>query len=377
MSWLAALPLLLALVYAVWQGYNLYFWRCAVAQTFPASDARFSIAVLVPFRNEATHLPTLVQDLLAQDYPPDRYEIILLDDHSTDESAGVAGARAVEGNLRLLRLQDHPAYATTIAHKKAALQLGVDHTTAALIVTTDADCRWPAGTLTALNRVAQAGHDVVLGPVGIAPVCDVCSAFQALDVLGYQLFTAASVAAGTPALANGAHLAFRRTAFAGVGGYAGVDHLPSGDDVLLLHKFVAAGMRVACSTAPTTMVTTKPEAGWEAMLRQRIRWAGKAGNYGSAALNLAQGLAFLTSLGILIGLVWGVFDSQFFTLALLAWLVKGVADGMLLRAVCRHYDREGLMRWYGVAQLIYPLYLVGVGTAALLGVRVRWKGRVA
>ena len=375
MSGLAALPLLLAVVYAVWQGYNLYFWHRASAQRFPAADAQFSTAVLVPFRNEATHLPTLVQDLLAQDYPADRYEIILLDDHSTDGSAGAAGAQDVKGNLRVLRLQDHPAYATTIAHKKAALQLGVDHTTAELIVTTDADCRWPAGTLTALNRVAQAGHDVVLGPVGVAPVHGVCSAFQALDVLGYQLFTAASAAAGTPALANGAHLAFRRTAFAGVGGYAGVDHLPSGDDVLLLHKFVAAGMRVACSTVPAAMVTTKPEAGWEAMLRQRIRWAGKTGNYGSAALRLAQALAFLTSLGILVGLAWGVFDGQFFAPALLAWLVKGVADGVLLRAVCRHYGREDLLRWYGLAQLIYPFYLVGVGTAALLGVRVKWKGR--
>ena len=375
MAWLAPLPLLLALIYATWQGYNLYYWHRAVAQQFPTSDTQFSIAVLVPFRNEATHLPALVQDLLAQDYPPDRYEIILLDDHSTDGSAAVAGARDVEGKLRIFHLQDHPAYAATIAQKKAALQLGIDHTTAELIVTTDADCRWPAAVLRELNRTVQAGHDVVLGPVGIAPVHDACSAFQALDVLGYQLFTAAAVAAGTPALANGAHLAFRRTAFARVGGYTGVDHLPSGDDVLLLHKFVAAGMRVACSTAPDAVVTTKPEAGWVAMLRQRIRWAGKAGRYASAALSVAQGLAFLTSLGILVGLLWGGWDGRFLGFALLAWLVKGIADGVLLRAACRHYGRAELMRWYALAQLIYPFYLVGVGTAALFGVRVKWKGR--
>ena len=111
------------------------------------------------------------------------------------------------------------------------------------------------------------------------------------------------------------------------------------------------------------------------MLRQRIRWAGKAGNYGSAALSVAQALAFLTSLGILVGLVRGGWDSRFLSFALLAWLVKGVADGVLLRAVCRHYGWAGLMRWYGTAQLIYPFYLVGVGMAALLGVRVQWKGR--
>ena len=373
---MAAIPLVLAVGYAAWQGYNYYYWLRALAGQYPVATEQLSVAVLVPFRNEATHLPALVDDLLQQDYPPDQYEIILLDDHSTD-GGGDAGAIGWGKAVRVLRLEDYPNYATTVAHKKAALQLGIDHTTAELIVTTDADCRWDPGILTALNRVATAGNDVVLGPVAVAPVSDTCSAFQALDVLGYQLFTAASVAAGAPALANGAHLAFRRKAFEQVGGYTGVDHLPSGDDVLLLHKFLAAGMRIGCSTDPEARVITKPEAGWSAMLRQRVRWAGKAGNYGSTSLSVAQALAFLTALGILVGLGWGVFDIRFLGPALLAWLLKGVVDGVLLRSVCRHYGYSELMRWYGVAQLIYPFYLVGVGTAALLGVRVAWKGRAA
>ncbi|CAH1001506.1 hypothetical protein LEM8419_02409 [Neolewinella maritima] len=373
MGVLAAVPPLLALVYGLWQAYNFYYWRRAAAVRYPATTERLTIAILVPFRNEAAHLPALVASLRQQDYPTDRYEIVLLDDHSTD--GGAAGARELYPDIRIVRLQDHPDYHTDVAHKKAALRLGMDSTSAQLIVTTDADCRWPAGVLSELNRIAAAGYDVVLGPVGIAPVYDACSAFQALDVLGYQLFTAATAAAGTPALANGAHFAFRRTAFEGVGGYTGVDHLPSGDDVLLLHKFVAAGLRIACATSPAVQVTTKPEAGWRAMLLQRIRWAGKAGNYGSTALSVAQGLAFLTSLGILVGLLWGLFDSRFLWAAAVAWLFKGVADAVLLRSVSRHYGRGALMRWYALAQLIYPFYLVGVGTAALLGVKVAWKGR--
>ena len=373
MGLLPYVPLLLAGCYALWQGYNYFFWRRAVGQTFPATDVLPRIAVIVPFRDEADTLPYLLASLTLQDYPADRYELILVDDHSSD-----GGGDAGEGSwgVKVLRLADHTDGNTTVAHKKAALALGIAHTSADLIVTTDADCTWPRGGLRQLAQGYATGADVLLGPVTVEPATDLCAAFQGLDFLGYQLFTAAAVAAGTPALANGAHFAFRRTAFERVGGYAGVDHLPSGDDVLLLHKFLAAGMRVACSTAPAAVVTTRPEMDWSALWRQRLRWAGKAGDYGSPVLQLAQGLAYLTSLAIVAGLLIGLLRDDIFTRAVLAWGVKALVDYLLLRDVARHYGQEGLLRWYGAVQLVYPFYLVAVGTAALLGMKAAWKGRL-
>ena len=361
------LPPALATLYALWQGYNYVYWRRASRQSVHSEPTEWPrIAVVVPFRNEAATLPYLLASLKLQDYPRDRYEIILVDDHSTEE-----GGAAGEKHLTVLQAPDTP----TVAHKKAALTRGITHTTAELIVTTDADCRWPRGGLRQLARHYADGADAVLGPVLIAPVHDFCSAFQSLDVLGYQLFTAATVSAGTPALANGAHFAFRRSAFERVGGYAGMDHLPSGDDVLLLHKFVAAGLDVRCSTDTTNTVKTRPEPDWPALWRQRLRWAGKSGEYGSPALQLAQGLAYLTSLGIVVGLIWGLLDEQIFAGALLAWLVKGAVDYVLLREVAGHYGQQRVLAWYGVVQLLYPFYLVAVGTAALLGLKMEWKGR--
>ena len=380
MGLLPYVPLLLAGSYALWQAYNYYFWRRATRQTFPETDTLPSIAVVVPFRDEVDTLPYLLASLALQDYPADRYEVILVDDHSSDGGGDAGrwswGETQHVAPIRVLRLADHVDGETTVAHKKAALALGIAHSSADLIVTTDADCTWPRGGLRQLARGYATGADVLLGPVTVEPATDLCAAFQGLDFLGYQLFTAATVAAGTPALANGAHFAFRRTAFERVGGYAGVDHLPSGDDVLLLHKFMAAGMRVACSTAPAAVVTTRPEIDWPALWRQRLRWAGKAGEYGSPVLQLAQGLAYLTSLGIVAGLLIGLLRDDFFTWAVLAWGMKALVDYTLLRDVARHYGQEGLLKWYGAVQLVYPFYLVAVGTAALLGMKAAWKGRL-
>ena len=373
MGWLAAVPVLISLTYCGWQWLNFLNWHKAVGVRPRVSHALPTLAVVVPFRNEALRLPALVADLLAQDYPADRFEILLIDDHSTDAPVLPGG-----GGARVLRLQDYPELAATGAHKKAALTLGITQTRAEVIITTDADCRWPARGLRNLAARFADGADVVLGPVFIAPVADLCDALQALDLAGYQLFTAAAVAAGTPALANGAHFAFRRSAFLSVDGYRGVDHLPSGDDVLLLHKFAADHrLRITYAADPAGLVTTAPVRGWRAFWQQRLRWAGKAGNYASRALTVAQVLAFFTSGGILGGLAGGIFFPQLFAGAVVAWGIKACIDALLLTSVCRHYGRGQVMRWFLPVQLVYPFYLVGVGTAALLGFRAEWKGRPA
>ena len=190
-----------------------------------------SIALLVPFRNEVGNLPGLAASLLAQDYPGE-LELIFIDDHSTD-----GGGRLLPPEVTLLKLEDYLRGQPTVAHKKAALTYAISSTSAEVIITTDADCYWPADRVSRIAQVFSAGADVVLGPVLINPTDGFCNAFQALDLAAYQFLTAATAHQGRPALANGANFTFRRQLFTDVGGYTGVDHLPSGDDVLLLHKF--------------------------------------------------------------------------------------------------------------------------------------------
>ena len=358
-------------LYIVWQLRNLRWW--ARPDRLPAAPDYPSISVLVPFRNEAATLPRLLESLYVQDYPGE-WEIVLVDDHSDDGGANLAVPDGIA--LRHFRLADYPDYLRGPAFKKAAISLGIDRSRADVIVTTDADCQWPPGGLSALGRRFTLGADVVLGTVLIEPVSDVCSAFQALDLAGYQLLTRASVVAGTPTLANGAHFAFRRAAFYGVGGYGGVDHLPSGDDVLLLHKFARDGgylLRHAGGAAE--VVTTRPVAGWRALWRQRLRWAGKAGQYASPALSFAQALAFCTSFTVVAGLMLGWVNPSFAWIGAGVWAGKSGVDFLLLHRFCRFYGRDRWMRYYWPVQAVYPFFLVAVGLAALGGFRPEWKGR--
>ena len=367
-------------LYVGWQLRNLVGWRRAVALSRSVEAANHrgaqrglpAVAIIVPYRNEAANLPRLADSLLAQDYPGPQ-EFLFVDDHSTD-----GGADLLPPQVRRLSLRDYLKGRPTVAHKKAALTYAIESTEATLVVTTDADCHWPPDRLRRIVAQYGAGNtDVVLGPVLIEPVRDACDGFQALDLVAYQFLTGATAGWGRPVLANGANFSFRRDRFLAAGGYGGVDHLPSGDDVLLLHKFTVGEQAAATGRvgyAADAAVSTRPVDGWGALWRQRLRWAGKAGEYVHPGLQVAQALAFVTSLtllSLLFTLPWHLRPRPL----LLLWGLKAAVDLLCLAVVLRHFERLSDLRWFPLATVIYPFFLVAVGTAALLGVKVGWKGR--
>lgn len=379
---LASLPVLLALLYVTWQWRNLKNWRWAKTPYFsPPPVENPEVALLIPYRNEAANIPGLLLDLQAMEYP--NLEVLFINDHSEDEGPVLVGAVAgamvgmkKQGTVvRSLHLADHLKGQTVTAHKKAALAFAIAETTADIVVTTDADCRLPATLIQEIVASFNRGSDVVLGPVLIAPPhSTLLAGFQALDFASYQLYTAGCLAAASPTLANGACFAFRKSSFLAVDGYAGMNHLPSGDDVLLLHKFARQpGIRFGWHAGPP--VLTRAISSWKGLWWQRIRWAGKAGEYVSSTLQYGQALAFLTALSIVVGLLLSPMSFLFLAGAVLAWLLKGTIDYCLLADITRHYGQNPLLRWYFPVMLIYPFYLVAVGSGALLGLKAEWKGR--
>lgn len=378
--WLSVVPVLLAGLYTQWQWRNFHFWKKARAISVREAYLPLpTVALLVPYRNEAENLPQLLADIDAFAGKGNiRLSVFLIDDHSSDGGKQIVDeAAAAKGSVRIhsLALADHLNGRTVTAHKKEALAYAIGLTTADVIVTTDADCRLPATMTEDLVRRFQTGADVVLGPVLIAPPHNNLSGvFQAFDFAAYQLYTASCVRARKPTLANGACFAFRRQLFHDVGGYAGLDHLPSGDDVLLLHRFAQQpGVRFAWSDGPPVLTRAVPT--WRGLWQQRIRWASKAGEYVSPALQHGQALAFLTALGILVAIALTPVSTIFLKAGLLAWLIKGVIDYILLADILRHYRQAYLLNRYLPVQLIYPFYLVAVGLGALLGAKTEWKGR--
>ncbi|MEM9024814.1 MAG: glycosyltransferase, partial [Bacteroidota bacterium] len=299
--------------------------RSSRSKTRPNAP-EISVSIIIPARNEARNITNCLEDMLGQDYPDPLLEVMVIDDRSTDNTAALVDAFQAEHptmNLTLLAADRH----TTAAPKKAALQQGIAKASGTLIVTTDADCRFPP---TWVRSLAQTVHDhgatVVLGPVLIHGP-SLSGALQTLESLSLIAVTAGAAGCGQAVMANGANLAYARQAFQEVDGFQGIDHLATGDDVLLLHKFKRHQRQsIRFDTSPGALVQTSPAIGWRAFLQQRLRWASKAKAYRDPFTLLTMTVVGAFNLALAIGSVLALLEPTLVQPLLVSWAVKAVVD---------------------------------------------------
>lgn len=117
---------------------------------------RALITLVVPFLNEAESLPALLERLftvLANE--PERFEILFVDDGSTDGSAAWVSARASQDErVKLLRLSRNFGH-------QLAITAGMDHAEGDAVVIMDADLQDPPEVVPELLRRWREGHEVV------------------------------------------------------------------------------------------------------------------------------------------------------------------------------------------------------------------------
>lgn len=364
--------LVVGLIYFYLIHFLLEKWEEIPEWTIPKNfQPRTAVSVLIPARNEAENILHCLESLLRQDFPTHLLEIIVIDDHSTDATVQLV-RRLQRSNLRLLQLSG-------IEHgKKVALAHGIAEANGPLILTTDADCSFSPGWIAAFVSYYEK-HDPVFitGPVAFTAAPNALERFQALDMMGTMLITGAGIQSRTIHMSNGANLAYPKSVFESVDGFSGIDHLASGDDMLLMHKIQQAYPgRVTFLKSREATVATPAVQGWKAFLQQRLRWATKSGTYQDWRIIVVLGIVFL--------LCWGILLSPLLILFygwpgiwpfLVLFLTKSAADYRLLGRAGKYFEREDLMRYFWQLQWLHIFYIAGIGLLANLVKRYEWKGR--
>ncbi|NVO30397.1 glycosyltransferase [Hymenobacter lapidiphilus] len=339
---------------------------------------RFS--VLVAARNEAANLPQLLADLARQRLPADQFEVIIADDHSADDTAALLTA-AIDTAVFRLQVVRLAETAEAAVGKKAALQAALQHARAPWVVCTDADCRvgpdWLRAYAVLLDAAGPGEVHFVSGPVLLTGPDALLQHLSGLEFAGLVGTGAAGIAAGTPTMCNGANLAYRRSAFAAVAGYAGNAHLPSGDDEFLLHKLHAAFPgSIRFLKHPAALVRTAGPPTLAALLRQRVRWASKWRHYRHPPSQRLAVLVLLANLAPMAGLVASAWQPALLPGAAAGLGLKLAADCWFLAPVLGFLGRRRWLTYAPLLQLAYAPYALLVGLAGLRG-GYEWKGRRA
>ena len=327
------------------------------------------ISVIIAARNEEQNIGSLLQSIESQDYPKHLYEVIVVDDHSNDNTTTIADSFSF---VKLIRLQSD----NINSYKKKAIETGIGAASGELLVITDADCTVPHAWLKTIVAFKQKTNAVfIAAPVVIENKPTLLETFQALDFMVLQGITAASLQKRIHNMCNGANLAYEKEVFFAVNGFSGIDHIASGDDMLLMQKISSRfSGRTAYLLSTDAIVHTQPTKTWKEFFNQRIRWASKATNYNDIKIFGALFLVYFFNCALLALLIAGFWKPYMWAGFLGILFGKIVVELIFLYPVAVFYNKGTLLKLFPLYQPLHIVYTVMAGWLGTFG-SFEWKGR--
>lgn len=379
--------LILLILFALYLLLIVYYWISWLSiPCFKAENqsGKTRISVIIPARNEEKNIAACLGALCLQQYPKDLFEVLVVDDHSTDNTASVVKSFSAQ-QVKLIYLKDF-VEGEQNSYKKKAIEIAIAQSTGELIVTTDADCIAPPSWLQTIASVyEQYQPQFIAAPVSIDHGNRFIEIFQLLDFMTLQGITGASVHKKIHSMCNGANLAYTKKAFEEVGGFTGIDKIASGDDMLLMHKIYSKWPgKVRFLKSKEAIVQTAPVKTISEFFNQRIRWASKADKYDDKRIFAVLLLVYLFNLLMLLLPVIALlypqklsiisFPLSFTNLWLFLLLAKTIFELIFLYPVAKFFGKQRSLWWFPVMQPFHIVYTIIAGWLGKFG-NYKWKGR--
>lgn len=337
-----------------------------------SSNDSTPFSVIVPFRNEADNLGILLKSFEKLDYPSEQFEIILVNDFSSDNFLPIIEKfKTILPNLSCINLSNQ-----FVASKKAALTFGISQAQFDWIITTDADCIVPKNWLKSYHqKIINDKPLLIAGLVRYYPISNSLDRFQALDLLSLQAALLGTFGLQKPMLCHGANLCYSKKLFYELNGFKSHQHIASGDDVFLLEAAAKKYPdKVMVLNSLEAIVTTNPEPTLKALLSQRTRWAAKAASYNNWNIKIVGLMVFMMNILCLLSGILTLFSLYSAQLFWLIFLIKFNIDALILYQMAKFFKQESALKSYLLSSLLYPLFSV---ISVLLGFTkgYTWKNR--
>ena len=385
-----ALLIILLVIFSLYFLLIIYYWQSWVS----ILDFRFQIldfkpstkiSVIIPARNEEQNIKDCLDSIVGQSYPKYLFEVLVVDDHSTDNTATIINSYAAQ-NVKLISLKDFVIATEINSYKKKAIEIAIQQSAGELIVTTDADCYVPENWLQTIAAFyEQYKPEFIAAPVSINCSNKFIEFFQGLDFMVLQGITGASVHKKIHSMCNGANLAYTRKAFEEVGGFAGIDSIASGDDMLLMHKiYKRYPHKVMFLKSKDAIVHTAPVNSINEFFNQRIRWASKADKYDDKRIFAVLLLVYVVNVVLLVLPLVTLFDNTQFSIfnaqcsMIGVWfcllLFKTITELIFLYPVAKFFGKPSMLIMFPLMQPFHIIYTVIAGWLGKFG-SYSWKER--
>jgi cellulose synthase/poly-beta-1,6-N-acetylglucosamine synthase-like glycosyltransferase len=338
------------------------------------SNYNTSVSIIIPARNEALNIEKCLHHIFAQTFTGS-LEIIVINDHSTDNTLAIL--KTFENKIKILNLEEAlQPHELTIAYKKKAIEKAVAMANGQLIITTDADTfSAPTWVQSIVQLYETKNYKIIAGPVSYVTQNNILGIFQDIDFMTMQGITGASLHYHFNSTCNGANLAYSKKAFLEVGGFAGIDNIASGDDMLLLHKIEKKYPQgAAYLKTPNGMVYTYAMPTFNSFLQQRIRWASKAKHYSDKRVTGVLAIVWLYNIAIILMSMLMLIGSFNILFGVIFIGIKIFAEYRLVSQLAIFFNKKEIIKWH---ILLQPLHWLYIAICGLLGSiqKYEWKGR--
>ncbi len=332
-------------------------------------------SIIIPFRNEAANLPALLNSLSKLKYPKELFEILLINDESSDNYQKIIDAFISKNNHLNIRLINN--FRKSDAPKKDAIETGIENSNFDWIVTTDADCLLPLNWINTYDSFIQT-NDVVFiaGLVTFNTSNSFLDKFQLLDFTALIGCTIGSFGINKPFMCNGANLCYQKNVFYAVNGFEGNNTIASGDDIFLMEKIkLKHPAKIKYLKSLNNLVTTSTMPCLTTLFSQRVRWASKTTSYTNNFAKLVSIVVFLMNFLCAVLIIKSIYKLHISEIDLWILSLKFVVDFIIILITLNLFQKFKECIYYPVVYLFYPFFNSLIAIQTLLMRNHLWKDR--
>ena len=320
--------------------------------------------VVIAARNEQNNLPSLLDDLVNQKIDKNKFEVIVANDRSVDNTEEIINEYS---NKYKFIKAIHIIKKAEMAPKKYALENAIKKSKGEIILATDADCRVSNNWATSMASLVNQRNKVVIGYSKISGQNSLIHEIQKIDFLGIMAANGGLLTNGIVCSGSGQNLGYKKKDFFDIGGFEDVKHRESGDDMYIVQK-ISKIKGAIFNYDKDSFVTTLPKNSLPSYINQRIRWSSnsKLTLFTSPLFFLFLTSAFLANINILVSLLFSL--NTFIILT----VVKFLLELLVLNIGSKLFLTKLSFFSYIIWNLTQPVYILIVGFGGLAD-RFTWK----
>jgi len=307
------------------------------------------ISIITAAKNEAAVIERFVSSVKNLDYPKEKFELILVDDNSSDNTYEIA-CRSMENQENLRSIN---AGIKTIGAKRGALFKGIQLSRFPYIVVTDADCVPSVEWLKICAGEFEKGNDFIFGPAPFFKEEGLVNKISIMENIKNQFMSFSLASLGMPYSASARNMGFSKKTFFQIGGYENTLDSLSGDDDLLLREALKNKIKVSAFYNKNAMVYSSTKKSLKDYIKQKTRHT-KSSLYYSIKNKIVLSGWHLLNLFMLLSLLLIFVNINFVWL----FIVKIIADILIITVTQQYFTYKFNLAQIFYLDILYELFII-------------------